>query len=284
MTSAASVSGQDELSRSLRSLRQDAGLSQDKASGLSGIGQRKISRFEAGTYFPNLDELNALLRAYSAPNDVATRLRQIVDDLRSALRPARAVLQRGEVAAVQERFRRIEAAAAHIRSFHPSMIIGLLQSPAYVRQVFNDGRGRPDDEEAAIKVRLDGRQQTLADPRRQFTLVQTEGALRWTYGSAGLMADQVEHLANLALLCPDRVRIGIIPSARPASIYAAHGFHVYDETHALVATRTGTTILSDPRDVADYRDLFEQFEALADFGAAAAELAGQIAAEHRARS
>lgn len=163
------------------------------------------------------------------------------------------------------------------------MIIGLLQSPAYVRQVFNDDRGRPDDAEAAIKVRIDGRQRTLADPQRRFTLIQAEGALQWTYGSAALMAEQLDHLAELSIRWPDRVRIGIIPSSRPASLYAAHGFHVYDETHALVATRTGTTILSDPRDVADYRALFEQFEALADFGPSAAELAGRIAAEHRTR-
>lgn len=276
--------GRDELSRTLRALREDVGLSQAKAGAQAGIGQRKISRFEAGTYFPALEELNALLRVYRAPAETGARLRQIVRDIKSAFRPVRAVLRRGEMAAVQERIRRVEAAAGHVRAFHPSMVIGLLQTPAYVRGVFTDGQGHPEDAEAAIAVRVAGRQASLADPIRRFTLVQSEGALRWTFGSAALMAEQLDHIAELAVRWPDRVRVGIIPSERPAPLYAAHGFHIYDDTRALVATRTGTTILSDPRDVSDYRALFEQYVELAEFGAVAAELAARIATDHRAHA
>jgi transcriptional regulator with XRE-family HTH domain len=277
-------SGRDELSGTLRALREGAGIAQARAGAQAGIGQRKISRFEAGTYIPTPDELNALLRVYRAPAEIAGRLRQIVRDIRSAIRPVRAVLQRGELAAVQDRIRRIEAASGHVRSFHPSMVIGLLQTGAYVRGVFGDGQGHPEDAEAAGSIRVDGRQAGLADPNRRLTLVQTEGALRWTFGSAALMVDQLDHIAELAVRWPDRVRIGIIPAARPAPLYAAHGFHLYDDTHALVATRTGTTILADPRDVTDYRALFDRYAELAEYGEAAVDLASRIAADHRAHA
>lgn len=273
--------GRNELSRTLRALRAESGLSQAGAGSKAGIGQRKLSRFEAGSYYPTRTELDALLRTYRASVPTAARLRQIVDDLQAAVRPARAVLQRGELAAVQDRIRRIEQAAGHVRSFHPGMVIGLLQSPEYVRRVFLGGPGEPSDVEAAVRVRIEGRQASLGDPGREFTLVQTEGALRWTFGSPALMAEQLAHVADLAVRWPDRVRIGIIPWRRPAPMYAMHGFHVYDDTHALVGTHTGTSILPDRRDVADYRALFERLVELADFGADAARLANGIASEYR---
>lgn len=47
----------------LRALRERAGLSQSELARLSGVGQNSISRYEAGQFEPQVQQLLALARA-----------------------------------------------------------------------------------------------------------------------------------------------------------------------------------------------------------------------------
>jgi transcriptional regulator with XRE-family HTH domain len=138
------ISGRDELSRSLLALRETAQLSQTDAGRQASITQRKLSRFEAGLYIPNPDELDALLRIYqTTPADVA-RLRELAEVRRTEGRKPRAVIRRLNSAAIQHDIRLLEEQAARIEAYHPATVLGLLQTPAYIRGVWGDVEGAAD--------------------------------------------------------------------------------------------------------------------------------------------
>ncbi len=276
---APSGSGRDELSRTLRALRAAAGLTQAEAGTRAKVGQHAVSRFERGLYLPTPDEAAALAGAYRAPAGTRDRLRQMAEDLHSQDHPRRVVLQRG-VANFQQRIARIEAAAEKVRSFHPSMVIGALQSPAYARAVFAaDADVSEAEAQAAVAARLD-RQRALDEPGRRFTLIQTEGALRWQVSSPELMVEQLELIGTLATA--GNARVGIIPWTVAATVVPPHAFHIYDRRAAVVGTKTATAVLTDPLDVEVYDALFAQFERLAVFGTDARQELDRIADEYRA--
>lgn len=267
----------DGLSRTLRALRVTAQLSQAQSGEHTEIGQRKVSRFENGLYVPTVAELDALLRVYEAPDDAAGRLREIVGILRAEVRKPRAGIRRGNIASIQHQMSRIEATAELTESFHPSIVLGLLQSPAYVRAVF--GVDGVTDAEDAVEARL-ARQRQMMESGKRFTLIQSEGALRWNLGSPGVMAEQLDMIAELATRSSN-VRIGIIPWTRSAPVTVVNGFGLFDRRVVLVGTISGTTILHYETDLDDYRELFDELQNLAVFDAEAAELACRIADDYR---
>ncbi len=126
----------DELSRTLRDLRRDAGLTSAAAAKAAGIGQAALSRYETGRFVPTPSRLDDLLAVYRAPVAVRARLRRIVGDLRAENR--RVVVHRRAAPAFQRRIRDIEAASSEIATFQPTVVPGLLQTPAYLRTLAAD--------------------------------------------------------------------------------------------------------------------------------------------------
>jgi len=263
----------------LRALRAAARLTQTEAGDRAGLGQHAVSRLERGLYRPTGDEAAALAAAYGAPAGDQERVRRLAEEVKTETVPARVILSRG-AASQQRRIGQLEASSSRIRAFHPSVIHGLLQTPAYMRVVFTPGGGIDELEaERAVAARVD-RQRILDEPGRRFTFVQTEGALRFQVGSAELMAEQLGHLAELTTRA-DQLRIGVIPWTVPARILALHGFHLYDRRAVTVGTKTAHAILTEQYDIDVYEELFAEFERLAVFGVEAAGLLRRIAREYR---
>jgi transcriptional regulator with XRE-family HTH domain len=264
------------LSATLRRLRQDAHLSGIDAARAAGLSQPKISRLETGKQVPTAAEVEALCRAYSAPARTRRQLLAIARDLREEQVSARVMLQRGAYR-MQERIGRIEAASRLLRTFHPAVVIGLLQTPGYIRAML--GESLPDDEtERMVAARAD--RQRLLDTDRQFVLIMTEGALRWHMGSPAVMIAQLQHLAEITRR--RNVRLGVIPWTRPVRVGALHGFNLYDRRAAIVGTETATAIITDTRDLADYEACFATYEALAVYGADARQVFDRLSDEYRA--
>jgi transcriptional regulator with XRE-family HTH domain len=265
----------DELSATLRRLRQDARLSGIEAARAAGLSQPKISRLETGKQVPTAAEVEALCRVYDAPARMRQQLLTIVHDLREEQVSARVMLQRGAYR-MQERIGRIEAASRLIRTFHPAVVIGLLQTPGYIRGLI--GESLPDDELERI-VAARGERQRLLDTDREFVLIMTEGALRWHIGSPSVMIAQLQHLAEATRR--SNVRVGVIPWTKPVRAGALHGFHLYDRRAVIVGTETATAIITDTRDVADYETCFATYQALAVFDANAREALDRLSDEYR---
>lgn len=241
-----------------------------------GISQSRISRIESGVFVPTEAEIRDLCRLYQAPAAVRQELQRAAADVRAEVKPTRLVIRRGEAHKLQQRFARIEDDSEEIGVFQPALVPGLLQTPDYVRAVFSaSGRITGEDLERSVAARI-ARSSILHSDRR-FTFVMAEGALRWQAKSPEVMAAQLEHLAVLA----SRHRVGVIPWTRAATVFTTTGFSLYDRRTVILGTRSGTSFITDPRDVAEYVRLFDALTELAVFGEDARSIMSDLACRYR---
>ena len=272
----ATPGGQDWLSSTLRDLRKRADLSGREVASRLGTSQRRISNIETGRFVPRSDEVRELAALYRAPAPLRRQLVQAVADLRDEPVKARVVMSRGAWH-MQERIARVETSSARIRSFHCAVVIGLVQTEAYARAVFSDGGDiAGEDLDRTVAQRID--RQAILTSGRDITLIMTEGALRWQGGGPSVMAEQLDHIAQIS----DRpgIRVGIIPWTKPAGVFPLHGFSIYDSRAVMVGTRVATAFLTDSADVAEHEKLFGELEALADWDEVGREHLSRIAADY----
>lgn len=280
--SAASGRGPDDRARladALKDARATSGLSGARAGAAAGIGQSKISKLERAALLPSLDDVRTLCRVYGVPARRRDELLALASGLREE-QSARLSMSR-RVGEMQHRIGKLKRAATLIQGFQPTMVFGLLQTPAYAACVFGQQDSRrlsPSQAEQAVDERL-AQQSILDDTSKEIRLVMTEGTLRWQAGSATIMAEQLEFIAAAIERWP-HARIGVVPWYRPVEVFALHGFHIYDERTVVFGTETATAFLSGPADVATYSELFTALEAAAVYDdearAQLIEVAGQF--------
>lgn len=271
------MAGQDWLSRTLRDLRASTGLSGVRAAKQAGISQPRISRIESGVFVPTDKEIRDLCRLYKAPPDIRRQLLRAAEDMRSEAKPSRIVMQHGDSHKLQQRFARIERDSAEIGVYQPVLVPGLLQTRDYMRAVFSDGGDiTGGDLEQSIETRT--LRAAVLDSDKQFCFIVAEGALRWQAGSPHVMAAQLDHLAELA----GRIHIGVIPWTQPVQVFTTHGFSLYDRRTVILGTRTRTSFITDPLDVAEYVKLFDELTRAAAFGAEAQAIMAARAEDYRA--
>lgn len=250
------------MSRSLKTLRIAAGMKQIPAATAVGISQPGLSRIEKGKTVPDPEIVEALARLYCADPDTTVRLVEMATAIRPEHLDSRIIMQRG-LNHFQERLSKIEQSSALIRAYQPNIILGILQTSAYAQVVFGS-RGRTAQQVAdGVAARL-ARQEALADPGRQWVLIQTEGALDWCVRDPALMAEQISYVADVSQL--PNVRIGLIRRRTPATVLAPHGFHIFDGRAVQIGTKTATALVDDVGDIATYEELFNELESMAVFG------------------
>lgn len=196
------------------------------------------------------------------------------EDAEAGYVDARVVLQAGNTMNLQQRFARLEHTAAEIRSFNATMVLGVLQTLAYAATVF-----RTNEDDPVVASRVARQREMIVDRRRHWTLIQTEGALRWQARSAAVMVEQVEHLIQLSKA--PHVELGVIDWRNPVEVFPHTAFHLYDEAAVVVATRDGTAIIDDRARIADYGSLFDELAGLAAFGDPARDVLGRISEDYR---
>jgi hypothetical protein len=221
------------------------------------------------------------LKRLGADVDVkpATRrqLLQAARDLGPEIRRARVIMTRGGWQ-MQARIGAAEAQAARIRSFQPVMVVGLAQTPAYMRSVFASGGGiTGTDLDKSVAERVF--RQAILNSGRDISMIMTEGALRWQAVNADVMTEQLDHLAEVGQRAG--VRIGVIPWTTQVGAYPRSGFHLYDSRAVHVATDIATALITDTQDVALYEKLWGELEALASWGAEARGHLERITADYR---
>jgi transcriptional regulator with XRE-family HTH domain len=266
------------LAAALRDARRQARLSGTVAGHLGGMSQSKVSKIERGFLLPSPGDVDALCRAYGVPDREAAALLALAEGLREES-SARVILARG-VAETQRRIGQIESSASLVRSFQPLMVIGLVQSVPYMQCVFGipDSHELTADEVAAAVAAREARQRALEDPGKSFTLIMTEGALRWHAGSPAIMADQALAISDASRR--PNVRIGIIPWTTPVTQFPRGGFHLFDDDAVIVATDVATATMTAHSDVATYAEIFTSLERTASFGDEAREHLARIAADY----
>jgi transcriptional regulator with XRE-family HTH domain len=109
-----------------------------------------------------------------------------------------------------------EAAARLIKTFQHSLVPGLFQTRAYAQAILEVN---PETTAEDVKERVDGRMDRQAilfredPPPPRVHAILDEQVLHRNVGGPAVMAGQMEHLADLAIL--PRISIQVIPAGRP---------------------------------------------------------------------
>jgi transcriptional regulator with XRE-family HTH domain len=195
------------LGAELRRLRKASGLTSTQVAERLLVSQPKISRLENGQRAISPRDVRDLCAIYGVGDE------QVVDSL---MRMAKESGQQGWWYAYGDIpysvYIGLETDATSIHSYEPQVIPGLLQTPAYAREVIAESIPLPTAEQAAmrLKVRL-RRQHRIYDPSRPLRLwvVLDESALRRVVGSPDIMREQLEHLN--ALGAEPHITVQVLP-------------------------------------------------------------------------
>jgi hypothetical protein len=219
-------------------------------------------------------DVERILTALGARQDLTDELLALARLANTEFQNVRSSLKRG-LHQKQRELAALEADAAHIRFFLPTMLTGLLHTPEYARAslgVF------PGDHSQVITKRLD-RQGSLYDRAKRFTFILTEAAVRWQLVEPAIMAVQMGRLASLSEL--PNIALGIIPLDACIPDGPLNTFTVYDDRIATAETFGGVIMMRDPRDVAYHLELFAFFERYAVFDDDVRSLLENYASEFR---
>jgi transcriptional regulator with XRE-family HTH domain len=161
-----------QLGRVLRPLREQVGMTQDQTGAPLRFSKSKMSRIEQG-YLPDYHGFRALL--HRSGIIVSNWDKYIVMYDRAKEKGwwyAYGLSDRGFVS--------MEAEASLIRAFQFGYILGLLQTKAYMREVFTSAR-RPLEGEAlenAVAIRLRRQRRLVEEPLLSLHAIVEESTLR----------------------------------------------------------------------------------------------------------
>jgi transcriptional regulator with XRE-family HTH domain len=270
-----------ELGAALRRLRKNAGLSGEEMAAALGISQSQISRMELGQQVAAPVVVDNWARTTRASDAERETLLGIAEAAAAEMVSWRQAMARG-LARLQEDSRELEAGATVILNFQTAGVPGLLQVPEYARRVFaTERQASQADIAAAVAARMNRQAAILYEGSRQLEFIMTEAAARWRLGPAGLMRAQIEKIIDVASL--ENVTVGIIRQDTEADVWHDHGFNILelkaegDEAVVHVETLTRGLTITDPADIAAYKDAFARLRKLAVMGEDAQTLLRQIA-------
>ncbi|MFZ3570664.1 helix-turn-helix domain-containing protein [Streptomyces sp. BH097] len=183
----------------LKRRREDAGLTQVELGIRVFVSGGYIGQFEQAIRKPQLDVARRIDEALQTDGIFERMWRGLIDDRRYAEYFARVV--------------ELERMATKICDFAPTLVPGLLQTPAYARAVTLATNPFATDESVEEKVtaRME-RTRILGDATRpQYWVILHENVLRIPVGGPPLMAEQLEHIA--AATRERKVLVTVLPDA-----------------------------------------------------------------------
>jgi len=265
------------LAARLRELRAATGLSGNRfAAERIGWAQSRLSRLETGTQLPTEVDLHAWVDAAGAGNDVAAELLALLERARIEYATWRDTYRRlGGAGGKQTSVAELEKRATSIKGYQPRMILGLLQTPAYMRELLTlPGSPVTDEDLDAMLAERIQRQQVLYRGDKQLHLLMGEAALHASVGTVRTLVAQLDRLTTMIEL-PD-VGVGIVPFTVP--VLPVPGFAIYDANVVTAETLSGEHRLTEPDEVAGYVTYFDRLRDAADTGEDAVALIQRVAA------
>lgn len=252
----------EQLAASLRTLREDSGLSTTKFAALLGWSQSKVSKSERGVTAPGPDDVAAWARASSADTATTERLVELAERVSAELTEWRRALAPGR-RRLQEEIHRLESAASVTRVFAPDVVVGLAQTRPYAEAMFRLGRPPvpPDEVPELVDARL-ARHAVLDDPSKSFVLLMSEMAVRRRLLAADDMRDQLQWLVGLSER--PNVDLGVIPFDAEERVHQYHGFAIIgdpaqdDGSLVLAETVTRSLTIRATAEINDYVAHFDE--------------------------
>ncbi|NJC69747.1 helix-turn-helix domain-containing protein [Planosporangium thailandense] len=251
-----------QLGRRLRRLREAAGKSERDVETAKLLSRTKLWRIESGKTAIKVADVRALCWLYGADAPTTDALAGLAvgtteqgwwEDYREAV-PDWFGLYIG-----------LEAAASEIRIYDPELVHGLLQTPAYVRALWEAGAGDRSEQavQGQINLRMQ-RQRSIRDrvPPLRVAVVLGAGVLARSVGGAQVMAEQVDRLCELSKLDHIDIRVLTWDAGAHAAMHTG-AFTILDfddpDDPAVVylETHTGARYLERPEELDQYRRIFD---------------------------
>ncbi|GGZ81996.1 helix-turn-helix domain-containing protein [Streptomyces echinoruber] len=268
-----------ELGYELRQLRERAEMTMEEVveqaakKGVKGLYFAKLQRVETGlSDLRSASDLRTLLDLYGVTDE--RDIEQLLAIQREAASQDWWTPYRSTMPSGMPRFVGIEAAARETWAFHPSLILGLLQTEAYARTLYQ--LAQPIEETTSefidrnVKLRM-RRQDALTRSEDPLVLraVLWEPALRYLIGDVDVMVEQYEEIIKLAAL--PNVTVQVLPLLPPKirGYLPSHDFSVLHLNGDLPASVqvdnawSATSVSDKPREVGRFTRKFNAITASA---------------------
>ena len=227
------TSARERLALRLQQARRRAGLSGTELAERLGSGwdQPRVSKVERGKRLPSEESIRDWAAATGTSPEQLLDLRRRARAEYASLRDRYATA--GGPEHLQDRLAAIEANSTRIAVYSPTLILGLLQTPAYAYEVLHRPPGAIEagatEEEIGrmVAARL-RRQAVLYESGKEITLIMSEAALRNRYVSTSTLRDQLLHLARMAETLTTAV-IGVVPFSADLPLVTLHGWAIRDD-------------------------------------------------------
>ncbi|MBA4861460.1 helix-turn-helix domain-containing protein [Streptomyces sp. PSKA54] len=181
----------------LRKLRERAGLTAREAGELLGANQARISNIETGRFGLSEQRIRTLAQHYDCTDEAlidalvvmaAHRKRGWWEEYREMLHTSQLDLAE------------FEHHATALRVSHALHIPGLLQTPGYIRALFDGAVPRlsPPDVEHRISFRIKRQEVLYRDSPTPYSAIIHEAALRMQFGGAATTREQLKHLTEMS--------------------------------------------------------------------------------------
>ncbi|MFS0695141.1 helix-turn-helix domain-containing protein [Streptomyces nitrosporeus] len=259
-----------QLGRTLRNLREGAGLTQEEVARRTGgrIRGTKVSRIETAVNAATAADVSLILDALAIADD----------DLRTALlRLTREGARRGwwqsyrtVLSQPYEDLISLESEAEQISTWQPTVIPGLLQTGEYARQIISATAMSEAIEDAVstlVDVRLARQTVLVGDSPLTLWAIIGESALRTETADPQTMREQLGRLLRLGE--QPTITIQVMPASAPPHVGQMGGFSILgygshvDLSVIHVESLTSGLYVEDGDEVSVYRHAIEQLRATA---------------------
>jgi hypothetical protein len=248
---------QRQLARTLRQLREQAGLSLEEAAPKLDWSTSKLGRIETAQQGVDVHGVRSMLDLY---NIGGAKWAEILDLVREARKKgwwhAYGLSDAGYVA--------LETDAAVVYDYQLGYIPGLLQTADYIRTVF---RGSPPPRSEAeidriVRVRLFRQRRLTEDPPLELVAIVDETVLHRPIGGAEGRRHQLRHLMRQAALpsvCLQVLPVSVGVHQGLNGPFSVLGFADPDEpTIAYVENAVGATHVHKDAEVRGYKLVFDR--------------------------
>jgi len=243
------------LARELRRLRGAAALTGEAVAAQLGWSSAKISRIETAVSPVTIPDLRKLLALYGSTDAEVQRLEVM----------ARTSRERGwwelyTEALIPEyaTYIGLEAEATSLRSYDALVMHGLLQTEEYARVVIK-GAGIqvfPGDVERRVQVRRLRQERLLeaGDSSLEFCAVLDETVLRRQVGGPEVMRNQLEHIAEMAVL--PNVTLQVLEFSAGAPPASSGSFAILSFSHVMPSDTVYIDLIDSGVYIENERDVY----------------------------
>ncbi|MEU1372421.1 helix-turn-helix transcriptional regulator [Streptomyces triculaminicus] len=251
------------LGSELRRLRAGRNLTVSEAAKHLGCGQPKVSQIENGNRGVRSGDLSALLDLYEVADDkYRQRLRKLALDVHKL----DWWTQQGPLIDALRDYLTLEADSGLVRVYEPTLVPGMLQTEAYMRQLFAS-RLPEEQVDALVDTRL--RRKELMDDHLGFRLraVVDEPALHRIMGPRDTVAEQLRYLENVGRRPNVTVQVLPLKARFAVDQFAAFSLFTFRGQSSIdvawLEYLTGGTLLEQEGDVQAYTRAWEDLTAAA---------------------